>query len=122
MVAISIGNQRYSHGCIEFCKEFVLCFPSKNQKKEAWFCGKNSGKNVDKFKESGFKKAPSKIVKPPLIKDSTVAYECKVVKKVQTGDHTLFIGEVVAIHGTQENLEHLYTIGYSKLINLSYKI
>jgi flavin reductase (DIM6/NTAB) family NADH-FMN oxidoreductase RutF len=122
MVAISIGKQRYSHECIEYCKEFVLCFPSKNQKKEAWFCGTNSGIDVDKFQESGFKKAPSKIVKPPIIKGSTVAYECKVVKKVDTGDHTLYIGEVMAIHGIIEKPDHLYTIGYSKLIDLSSKI
>jgi len=122
LVAISIGKQRYSHECIEYCKEFVLCFPSKDQADGAWFCGTNSGKDVDKFKESGLKKIPSKIVKPPSIVGSTVAYGCKVVNKIDTGDHTLFIGEVVEIHGTPEKPSHLYTIGYSSLIELSSKI
>ena len=119
-----MGNlkERYSHECIEACKEFVLCFPSEEQKDEAWFCGTNSGKDIDKFKESGFKKAPSKIVKPPLIEGSTVAYECKVVDKIETGDHTLFIGKVVAIHGSPEKPSHLYSIGYSKLTNISSEI
>jgi len=60
----------------------------------------------------------SKIVKPPIIEGSTVAYECKVIKHVETGDHTLFIGNVVAIHGDPTRLNHLYSIHYKKLISI----
>jgi flavin reductase (DIM6/NTAB) family NADH-FMN oxidoreductase RutF len=59
-------------------------------------------------------------VKPPLIDGSTVAYECKVVNKLETGDHTLYIGKVVAIHGTPEKPTHLYSIHYKNLINLAF--
>jgi len=120
MMAISIGNERYSHECIEHCKEFVLCFPSKEQKNGAWLCGKKSGRNIDKFKETGFIALPSKIVKPPIIKDSTVAFECKVVDKIETGDHTVYVGKIVAIHGTPEKPNHLYSIHYRKLIDLAF--
>ncbi len=120
MMAISIGNERYSYECIEHCKEFVLCFPSKEQKNGAWLCGKKSGRNIDKFKETGFVALPSKIVKPPIIKDSTVAFECKVVDKIETGDHTVYIGKIVAIHGTPEKPNHLYSIHYRKLIDLAF--
>ncbi|MGF3554985.1 MAG: flavin reductase family protein [Thermoplasmatota archaeon] len=120
MVAISIGKQRYSHECIEYCKEFVLCFPSKELKNGAWLCGKKSGRNIDKFKEAGFTTVPSKIVKPPIILDSTVAFECQVVDKLETGDHTLYIGKIVAIHGNPEKPSHLYSIHYKKLIDLAF--
>jgi flavin reductase (DIM6/NTAB) family NADH-FMN oxidoreductase RutF len=120
MIAIAIGTERYSYECIEYCKEFVLCFPSEELKNGAWLCGKKSGRDIDKFKETGFKQIPSKIVKPPLIDGSTVAYECKVVNKLETGDHTLYIGKVVAIHGTPEKPTHLYSIHYKNLINLAF--
>lgn len=121
MIAISIGHARYSHECIEYCKEFVLCFPSEDQKEGAWLCGTRSGMDIDKFKAAGFKAIPSKAVKPPLISGSTTAYECTVVDKVETGDHTLYIGEVMATHGTPEKTKHLYSIHYRKLVSLDYK-
>ena len=120
MMVISIGHERYSHECIEYCKEFVLCFPSKEQKYGAWLCGDKSGRDVDKFKETGFKIIPSKIVKPPIIEGSTVEYECKVINKIETGDHTVYVGEIVAIHGTPKKPSHLYSIHYEKLIDLSF--
>jgi flavin reductase (DIM6/NTAB) family NADH-FMN oxidoreductase RutF len=120
MVVISIGKERYSHECIEHCKEFVLCFPSKEQKQGAWFCGEKSGRDVDKLKETGFKTVPSKIVKPPIIDGSTVAYECKVVDKLHAGDHTIYVANIVAIYGTPEKPSHLYSIHYEKLIDISF--
>lgn len=118
MIAISVSTQRYTHECLEHNGEFVLCFPSEGQEKDAWLCGTKSGKTVDKFQETGFRPVHSKAVKPPAIEESTVAYECKVVNQVKTGDHTVFIGEVVAIHGSPEKVNHLYSIHYSKVISI----
>jgi flavin reductase (DIM6/NTAB) family NADH-FMN oxidoreductase RutF len=121
MIAISIGKNRYSHECLAFCKEFVLCFPSYIVKEGAWLCGIKSGRDTDKFFEAGFTPIPSKMVKPPTIKESTVAYECKVVNLLDVGDHTLFIGKVMATRGSQENSLHLYSVHYKKLIGLDFK-
>ena len=120
MIVISIGRERYSHECIEYCKEFVLCFPSKEQKNGAWLCGEKSGRDIDKFKVTDFIAIPSKIVKPPIIDGSTVAYECKVVDKLEAGDHTIYVGKIVAIHGTPEKPSHLYSIHYERLIDLAF--
>ncbi len=35
MIAVSISHQRYTHECLEHNKEFVLCFPSEEQAKDA---------------------------------------------------------------------------------------
>ena len=118
MIAIAIGKPRYTHECIEYCKEFVICFPSEGQEKSAWLCGQVSGRDVDKFEKTGFRQIPAKVVKPPLIEDSTVAYECKVVEKLNTGDHTLYVGKVVAMHGSPEKKKHLFTIHYRKVVSL----
>ena len=118
LIAISVGHNRYTHECLEGRKEFVLCFPAKEQAKAAWLCGIKSGRKTDKFAAAGLTTAPSKVVKPPIIKGSTVAYECKVVGILECGDHTLYNGEVVAIHGNPELTEHLYTIHYRKIISI----
>lgn len=121
MIAISVGHQRYSHECLEHHKEFVLCFPSEAQAKDAWLCGTKSGRKVDKFQETGFKPIHSKMVKPPIIEGVTAAFECRVVNHVETGDHTIYIAEVVAMHGDHEKAMHLYSIHYTKLVSIDCK-
>jgi flavin reductase (DIM6/NTAB) family NADH-FMN oxidoreductase RutF len=118
MIAISVGHKRYTHQCLENHGEFVLCFPSEGQAKQAWLCGIKSGKKVDKFEATGFKAIPSIRVKPPAIDGATVAYECKVVEHTKTGDHTIFIAEVAAVRGDPEKTNHLFSIDYKKLIGL----
>lgn len=121
MIAISVGHARYTHECLESCKEFALCFPSEEQAKSAWLCGIKSGRNTNKFAEGGFTTEPSKVIRPPIIEGSTVAYECKVVGQMEAGDHTLYQGEVVAIHGNAQRSRHLYSIHYRKLISIDHK-
>jgi len=121
MMAISVGQQRYSHECLEHHREFVLCFPSEDQAKDAWLCGTKSGRKVDKFQGTGFKPIHSKIVQPPIIEGATAAFECKVVNHVETGDHTIYIAEVVAMHGDHEKAMHLYSIHYTKLVSIDCK-
>lgn len=121
MVAISVGTGRYSYQCLKHLGEFALCFPSEGIKEGAWLCGVKSGRKVDKFKEAGFKQVPAKVITPPLIEGSTVALECRVVKEVEVGDHLLFVADIVAIHGDPEQLRHLYSIHYRKLVSIDCK-
>jgi flavin reductase (DIM6/NTAB) family NADH-FMN oxidoreductase RutF len=97
-VAISIGKTRYSHDLIKKSKEFVVVFPNSKMVEEMLYCGTHSGRNVDKFKEAGLKIKKAKFVKPPLIEDCILNLECKVVNSLDTGDHTIFIGQVIAAH------------------------
>jgi flavin reductase (DIM6/NTAB) family NADH-FMN oxidoreductase RutF len=118
MVAVSIGKPRYTARCLDQVPEFGLCFPGVDQAKGAWVCGTVSGAKVDKFKESGLEPEPSTVIRPPLVKDAAVAFECRVVKKMEVGDHILYVGEIVAIHGTPGIRMHLYTIHYRKLAGI----
>jgi flavin reductase (DIM6/NTAB) family NADH-FMN oxidoreductase RutF len=121
MIAISVGAGRYSHECLGHCREFVLCLPPEVQKEGAWLCGTTSGRKIDKFSKAGFQQTSAKVVASPIIAGSTVAYECKVTNTVTAGDHTLFIGEVVAIHGSPERSRHLYSVHYRKLVSIDCK-
>ena len=95
MVAISVGKTRYSHELLKEAGEFVLAFPGEDLAKQVLFCGTNSGRNVDKFSETGLTHAKAKSVKPSLIGECVVNLECKVAGSIETGDHTIFVGEVL---------------------------
>ena len=61
-----------------------------------FFCGTRSGRDTDKVKELNLATEPGEIIAVPRIKDALANLECKLVKSIVSGDHTLFIGEVVA--------------------------
>ena len=113
MLAISIGHTRYSHFLLNEIPEFVLCFPSEQQKEAVIYCGTHSGRQTDKFKETGLVQVKSRYVKPPVISESVAAFECKIVSKLKTGDHTIFTGEILVAWTSEKNLRRLYNFGGS---------
>jgi flavin reductase (DIM6/NTAB) family NADH-FMN oxidoreductase RutF len=96
IVAISVGSSRYSHGLITGCGEFVVNIPPISILGKVQLCGSISGRTADKFAEAGLTSIASKKVRPPRIKECVAHLECKLVDKFQTGDHTIFVGRVVA--------------------------
>ena len=95
LVCIGIAPQRYSHQLIEKTGEFVVNSPSISIEKEMHYCGVQSARKVNKWKETGLTAIPSIKVKTPRIKECFGHLECKVVGSHVMGDHTLFLGEVV---------------------------
>ncbi len=96
MVGISIASGRYSHKLISESKEFVINLPSYELARQCMLCGTKSGRNTDKFKEAGLTPVKSEKVNAPRIAECYAWLECKLANSVETGDHTFFIGEVVA--------------------------
>jgi flavin reductase (DIM6/NTAB) family NADH-FMN oxidoreductase RutF len=115
---ISIDHSRYSHAGIDFLKEFVVHYPSAEQAEAAWFCGTRSGRDLDKIKETGLLLIDSIAVQVPTIKGSTVAFECKVIGQFETGDYTVFVGEVVATRGEPQKAGHLYVTSSYEFFSL----
>lgn len=111
MMAISVGKTRYSHKLISKSREFVVAFPSEEMGKEVLYCGTHSGRDVDKFEETGLMAVPAKKVRPPLIEGCVANFECMVVGEIETGDHTIFVGEIVAAHISEEKKRRLYNLG-----------
>lgn len=119
LIMISIDHQRYSHEGIQMHKEFVLNYPNEDQADAAWICGTKSGRDGDKIKLAGLKLVNSQAVEVPTIDGVTVAFECKVVDQFETGDHTVFVGEVVGMSGNQDKPKHLYVSSKHKLLGLA---
>ncbi|MEW6606754.1 MAG: flavin reductase family protein [bacterium] len=96
LCAISVAKSHFSHQLIESTREFSINIPNISLLNQVKFCGTTSGKNIDKFKESGLTALPSRIVKPPLIKECPGHLECEVLEMYPGGDHTIFIGKIVS--------------------------
>jgi flavin reductase (DIM6/NTAB) family NADH-FMN oxidoreductase RutF len=98
MLAVSIHPHRHTHKLLNEAGEFVIAFPSAGQGPAVWYCGSHSGRDVDKLANTGLETLPAAEVKTPLLKGAVANFECRLVGQMDTGDHTIFAGEVVATH------------------------
>jgi flavin reductase (DIM6/NTAB) family NADH-FMN oxidoreductase RutF len=95
LYAISVGKSRFSRLLIEKSKCFVVNFMPFSLKDKVLFCGRKSGRHMDKFKETGLKKEEGESVDCPRIADACAGLECEVVNSLEAGDHTIFVGKVL---------------------------
>ncbi len=65
LMLVSIDHSRYSHSGIDYHGEFVVNYPSDEQKDGSLICGTKSGRDGDKIKESGLSLVKSEVVKVP---------------------------------------------------------
>jgi len=66
--------------------------------REMLFCGRRTGREHDKFKETGLTPMPAKTVRPSIIKECVGHLECKLHQQISMGDHTLFVAEVLTAY------------------------
>ncbi len=101
---VSVGTRpaTYSHGLIKASGEYVINFPTADIVEAVDICGVKSGRNVDKFAETGLTPEPATHVQAPLIKECPVNLECKVLGVISLGSHDLFIGDVLAMHAEED--------------------
>jgi flavin reductase (DIM6/NTAB) family NADH-FMN oxidoreductase RutF len=116
LVAISVAPSRYSHQLIEKTGEFVVNLPTIDIVKETLTCGRTSGKNTDKFAETGLTPLPARKVKAPIIKECVAHLECKLRNKFKTGDHTIFVGEVIAAYANKGVFTDTYNIDEARML------
>ena len=111
MMAIAVAHDRHSRKAIEDSGEFVIAFPSSLMADAALFYGTNSGRNIDKFKEHPVATEPAKEVDSLLLTDALANFECKLESKLETGDHMLYVGRIVASHmNTDTSLKRVFTL------------
>ncbi len=111
MIAISVGETRYSVDVIRKAGEFVIAFPSESQEEETLLFGTKSGRDTDKLALSGISTVPARSLDCLLIDDAVANFECRLLKECPSGDHVIFIGEVVKSHVNPESRGRLYIVG-----------
>jgi len=95
-IGVGIAPKRFSHGLFKTSRDFAVNIPSKKILSAVEICGSKSGRRMDKFKASGLTKEKADKISAPLIAECPVNIECVKVKKVEAGDHTWFVGKIVA--------------------------
>lgn len=105
MTYISVRKSRHSYEIIKRTGEFVINLTNEAIARATDWCGVKSGRDFDKFRETGLNKVYGEIVKSPMIAESPVNLECRVKEIKELGSHDMFIAEIVKVHVNDEIID-----------------
>ena len=105
MVYISVRKSRYSHDIIKDSGQFVINLTNEKLAKATDFCGVRSGRDLDKFKETGLTAVPSKVVSCPSILEAPANLECEVTEIHEYPSHDMFVAKVVSVTVDEELMD-----------------
>jgi flavin reductase (DIM6/NTAB) family NADH-FMN oxidoreductase RutF len=116
---VLVRPSRHTYSRLEATGEFTVNVPPRELAAAANLCGTVSGRDHDKFKEASLTLVPSRQVRPPIISECVVHYECRTLHRndvvpealVQAvlndayaaGDfHRVYFGEIVAAYADED--------------------
>jgi flavin reductase (DIM6/NTAB) family NADH-FMN oxidoreductase RutF len=106
MIMIGIVPNRYSFSLINEMekKDFSVNIPEVSQLDHVKFCGSKSGKDVDKFKETGLTPQKASKISSYLIKECPISLECEVVHTIELerATHVWFVGSIVTAYKRED--------------------
>ena len=115
---VAVTPQRHTFRFLEQVGEFVVCVPTPAIADAVAYCGRASGRDVDKFRETGLTPIPSIHVKPPSIAECPINVECVVYhrerpphwiltpehrQKPLSHQHTIYFAEIVGVYAGAEH-------------------
>ena len=100
LIAVCVGHGKATYDNIKETKEFGVNISAIDQNVLASISGGSSGKTVDKIgalKELGFKFYKANKINTLMVEGAVLNIECKLMKEIPLGDHTMFVGEIVEV-------------------------
>ncbi len=120
IVYISVRPERFSYKLIKENREFAINLTNEKLAYATDWCGVRSGEKYDKFKEMHLTKEKANFIKAPLIKESPVSIECKVIDERDYGSHTMFTAEVLSIDADEKYFDENGAFDISKCDLIAY--
>ena len=120
LVGIAVHPSRHTHDMIRFSEEFAINIPSRELIHHVQYLGSVSGSELDKFEVTKLPTFRARKVEAPLIEGCVGYIECGLDDALRVGDHTLFIGRVVAAQVESEAFEETWLLNDDDLKPLHY--
>ena len=122
---VLVRPSRHSYSRLEEVSEFTVNVPPAELAAAVSHCGTVSGRDHEKFQEMRLTPIPSREVRPPIINECVVHYECRTLHRndvvpdalaeavreefYAAGDfHRVYFGEIVAAYADEDAAERLH--------------
>lgn len=92
-VAVAIRTDRYTHDIVAESETFALSVLRDDQVNVATHFGETSGEYDDKLRGVPYGLTPNGA---PYLLDCLAYLDCRMMDRARAGDHTVFVGEVIA--------------------------
>jgi flavin reductase (DIM6/NTAB) family NADH-FMN oxidoreductase RutF len=102
LLAFAIRPQRYSYELLQENPAFVVNAMAYEHAVEVLFCGRCTGRNVDKFATANLTPMDAQAVNAPAIAEALAHVECEVEAEYEAGDHVIVVGRVVAASADEQ--------------------
>ena len=96
LVGVAVHPARHTHDMIKFSEEFALNIPTRELLHHVQYLGSVSGAELNKLELTRLPTFRARKVDAPLLEGCVGWIECGVHDAYGIGDHTLFVGKVVA--------------------------
>ena len=96
LIGVAMHPSRHSYDMIRYSEQFALNIPSRRLLHHVQYLGSVSGADVDKLELTKLPTFKATRVEAPLIEGCVAYIECGVLDALRTGDHVLFVGQVLA--------------------------
>lgn len=103
-VAVCVRPGRHTFPAITARQGFTVNVSSEDLVRETDFAGMVSGAAVDKFAAAGLTATKSALVDAPIVDQCRLVLECRLIKTVELGAHTQFIGEILDVKADESVL------------------
>jgi flavin reductase (DIM6/NTAB) family NADH-FMN oxidoreductase RutF len=110
LVGIAVHPSRHTHDMIRFSEEFAINVPGRNLIHHVQYLGSVSGQELDKFEVTKLPTFKARKVEAPLIEGCIGYIECGLEDALRIGDHTLFVGRVVAASVEDEAFDETWLL------------
>ena len=114
MFGISMTRKKFTYELIQKSKKFAINIPGDDLREETIFCGRNSGRDVNKFEKLTKEEGKTGTV---LVKECLSSIECEYVDEFETGDHVTVVGKAVNVVKRKEG-KGLYHLGGDELLSV----
>jgi flavin reductase (DIM6/NTAB) family NADH-FMN oxidoreductase RutF len=102
LIAVAIHPARHTHDMVRFSEEFALNIPTRELLHHVQYLGSVTGAELNKFELTRLPTFRARKVSAPLLEGCVGWIECGVEDAYAIGDHTLFVGKVVAASVEQD--------------------
>jgi flavin reductase (DIM6/NTAB) family NADH-FMN oxidoreductase RutF len=120
LVGVAVHPSRHTHDMIKYSEEFALNIPSRELLHHCQYLGSLTGRDSNKLELTKLPTFRARHVDAPLLEGCVGYIECGVEDAFTIGDHTLFVGKVVAAQVEKEAFEETWLLDDPDLKPLHY--
>ena len=102
MLSVSIRPSRHSYAQIVQSGVFCLNLVSRDMCKAADYCGVKSGRDVDKFRETGLHARTVEGFDAPAVGEAPAFLCCRVQQRIPLGSHELFLCAIEQVYARDD--------------------